>query len=675
MTESTLPPASFTPELGLIRYGSNTPPPERHVVRAGPIQALLENGELRHVTLNGHEAVLRLYAAVRDRLWGTTPAVITDLSINYGVDSFDVRFRAVHDDGDVGFAWDGRIAGSPDGIVTCEMNGEVLRDFLRGRIGFCVLHRMALAGQAVEVEHPGGVIERGHFPARIAPHQPFTDMVGLSHPVGSAKVAFRFSGDLFEMEDHRNWTDASFKTYSTPLRLPVPVKVIKGQRISQSVTFQIVEPPQEQGNDTNAPCTIQVNRSSTLVLDDTDTNGVAPRTLPKVGFAMAEQTGDLTERELDLLQVLRPAHLSVALAVHSDDWESELRKGVRQAAALGCALELRVICGDEGEGLEHLFEMLSRQDVTIDRLMLFPVSGWATTVRVVRQAWALAETAGMAITIGDGSRAFFAEFNRAALPLELLDEVGYAISPQVHAFDNASLVENLEAQASTVASARAIIGSLPLAIGPVTLRPQVNPAALEPEPAPAGDRLPSSVDPRQLSLLGASWTIGSLRSLSGAGVSSVTYYETVGWKGLMQCDSDPAFPTLFPAKRGTIFPVYHVFADIADFADAEVINVATTDHLRVQALALRKGQRLLVLVASFSEVPYRIELVLPAISSGSVRIMDETTVHRATTDPIGFRMDLGRQIDGNGVEPQKMNLDLAPFGIASIQAVDRAGEA
>ena len=30
------------------------------------------------------------------------------------------------------------------------------------------------------------------------------------------------TGDVFEMEDQRNWTDASFKTYCTPLRQPFP---------------------------------------------------------------------------------------------------------------------------------------------------------------------------------------------------------------------------------------------------------------------------------------------------------------------------------------------------------------------------------------------------------------------------------------------------------------------
>ncbi len=78
---------------------------------------------------------------------------------------------------------------------------------------------------------------------------------------------------------------------------------------------------------------------------------------------------------------------------------------------------------------------------------------------------------------------------------------GYSISPHVHAFDNASLVKTLPAQAATVASARAIAGDLPLAIGPITLKPRFNSAATGPEPERGPDELPSQVDPRQTSPL------------------------------------------------------------------------------------------------------------------------------------------------------------------------------
>jgi D-apionolactonase len=42
------------------------------------------------------------------------------------------------------------------------------------------------------------------------------------------------------MEDQRNWTDASFKTYSTPLELPFPVEVAAGERIFQRVVLSIM---------------------------------------------------------------------------------------------------------------------------------------------------------------------------------------------------------------------------------------------------------------------------------------------------------------------------------------------------------------------------------------------------------------------------------------------------
>ena len=35
-------------------------------------------------------------------------------------------------------------------------------------------------------------------------------------------------GDTFEMEDQRNWTDASYKTYVRPLALPWPYTLAGG---------------------------------------------------------------------------------------------------------------------------------------------------------------------------------------------------------------------------------------------------------------------------------------------------------------------------------------------------------------------------------------------------------------------------------------------------------------
>ena len=53
------------------------------------------------------------------------------------------------------------------------------------------------------------------------------------------RAELRFAGDLFEMEDQRNWTDGSFKIYGTPLSLPFPVEIRAGDRVRQRVTMSL----------------------------------------------------------------------------------------------------------------------------------------------------------------------------------------------------------------------------------------------------------------------------------------------------------------------------------------------------------------------------------------------------------------------------------------------------
>ena len=50
---------------------------------------------------------------------------------------------------------------------------------------------------------------------------------------------FDFEGDRFEMQDHRNWCDANWKTYGTPLEYGFPMECAAGQRFGQTVTISV----------------------------------------------------------------------------------------------------------------------------------------------------------------------------------------------------------------------------------------------------------------------------------------------------------------------------------------------------------------------------------------------------------------------------------------------------
>jgi hypothetical protein len=138
------------------------------------------------------------------------------------------------------------------------------------------------------------------------------------------------------------------------------------------------------------------------------------------------------------------------------------------------------------------------------------------------------------VPIGAGTNAYFTELNRQRPPVRVLDFVSYSVNPQVHAFDNASLVETLETLPATVQSARQFCDDLPICISPITLKPRFNAVATGPEPEPAPGELPKPVDARQMSLFGAAWTLGAIARLAQSEAARLTFYETTGWRGVME---------------------------------------------------------------------------------------------------------------------------------------------
>jgi hypothetical protein len=605
----------------LLLYGAETPPPAPRLLRAGPLSLIHEPGWLRTIRLGSQEVVRAIYAAVRDHNWNTIEPRFTDYTIEEEAGQFLIRFTADHRSATVDFYWEGLIRGEADGTITFSLNGEARRDFLKNRIGFCVLHPPHLAGMPVQVETPHGLQER-RFPERIAPHQPFLEVVALRHAVPGlpgVELELRFEGDLFETEDQRNWSDASFKTYCTPLALPFPVEIRAGQRVQQRITLRLLgEPPAE----------VAAPASPAVAEIRTGEQREAPRTLPPIGLAFASEEGPLADRERECLRKLQPAHLWLELDLLTAGWRERLATAAAEAQALSLPLLISAVSGARGEGLELLVEELGRLPTAPADLFCFSLSTHTTTRTVAQRARDLLQAAGLPCRLGGGSRANFAEFNRAELPLDLLDVAGYPLNPQVHAFDRRTLVENLAAQAATVSSARAIVGDLPLSIGPITLKPRFNPVATA-SPAPPLGQLPESVDLRQLSLFAVGWTLGSIRQLAEAGVERLTYYETHGWRGLMESSRPPHRDGPFPALAGALFPLYYLFADLAGWSGATLLPLEGELPLDIAVLALRRGQSLRLLLANLSDQTQTVRLGLPPLRQATIAWLDESNVEQA----------------------------------------------
>jgi hypothetical protein len=553
----------------------------------------------------------------------------------------------------VDFFWRGSIQGGADGTVRYEMDGKALKTFKRNRIGFCVLHPHSCAGKNCSIETTNGEKKASAFPVYVAPHQPFFDLEALNHEVAPGVVAeVRFEGETFETEDQRNWTDASFKTYCTPLDLPFPVEVRAGTRIQQAVTLSIQgTPPRSTYRRTDKAAEVSVDWQSAFPL-------------PRIGLGLPRHGIAHTPAEVDRLRQISPAHLRVDLMLNEPAWRETLSMAVQDAAVLGAPLEMALHVSynaqNELETLGDALKVLSSQNETpvlITRWLVFHVDEKCTTSPWVQLARLYLSEIIPEATFAAGTNAFFAELNRGQHPIDQVDALCYSINPQVHAFDDRSLVETIEAQAATVESARQLARGKAIAVSPVTLRMRFNPNATGPEPEPNPGELPLDVDRRQAECFTAAWTLGSLKHLAESGADSVTYYETTGWRGVMETEEGSPLPDQFRSVPGCVFPVFHLLADVGACSDAICHRLETSDPLAVTGLVLVKNGTSTLLMANLTGETQQVRLHLSGLSWATIRALDESNRTTAMTDPDSFRAapDLSLAVDREMTE-----LQLAP---------------
>ena len=550
-------------------------------LQVGRISALLdlESGFLRRVCLGETELVRGIFGAVRDRDWGTVAPRLTGLEVIEERDRFEARFKATCQRDDIDFHWRGTLVGTAGGRIEYHFDGVARRDFLRNRIGLCVLHPVAeCAGKPCLVEHTDGTRTHGRFPDLISPHQPFFDLRAITHEAAPGiRIEVRFEGDHFEMEDQRNWTDASFKTYSTPLALPFPVAVKAGTRIRQSVVVNVIAESFSAHHPRQAHV-VEIHLSEE-----------PPLQRPSLGVEWLPPA-ITSPTELAALRELAPNHLRVELRPGAADWRCRL-DAMRVVAAELPALQWHaaVFTGDAAAGELELLagELAAAPRLNVSLFLILPTAGKVTPATEFdaahRHLGALFPEAGFAA----GTDAYCAELNRQRPQPDRPALPCFSINPQVHAFDDLSLMETLAAQPDAVATVAGFTGKS-VVISPITLLPRFNPNAT----SSAEGAVPRAADPRQVTDFCAAWTLGSLARLATQdSVHSLTYFELAGQRGLFRHRPESGTAGA-PVER---FPVFHLLSQLAGFTRCARMEVSQPGRVAaLRCLAPDQRERLLL---------------------------------------------------------------------------------
>ncbi len=643
------------PTRAQILFGTDEPVPEPIRLTAGPLTADLDAGAVRYVRLHGVEVIRGVAFLIRDRNWGTCLPEIENLKVSETSEGFVASYAATCRDGDAAIRYRARIEGRADGSLDFTAEGEALSDFVTNRAGFVVLHPLAgTVGQKLTIEHTDGRIVESRFPERIDPDCPFRDIRALTHePIPGLRVACRMEGDAFEMEDHRNWMDASWKTYVRPLALPWPYTVSKGEALRQSVTLRIAgaaRPAARAGGGGAIPVSVGAE---------------LPHALPRLGLAVPAEHAEEGLARADLIRTLGPSHLVCRFDPRTEGAADMARfRALGEATGAELVLEAVIPCVDaEGKPTADL-DVLRRDLAAVataaraaaaafPRVAVSPASDLKCTlpgsVFPPAPSWeALAAEARAAFPeaiLGGGMFSYFTEFNRKRPPEGLFDFVCHSGCPIVHAGDDLSVTENLEALPWIFGSARARASGRRHRVFKTAIAMRETPYGAVPAENPRNIRQAMNrVDPREDGLLAAAWYLGYLAHAARSGVDALTLAAIAGPSGVA------------PGREGAALrPSFHPLAAYAALRGAPRA-VESGDARAVQGLAV--GNRLLL--ANLTGAPVEIEL--SGMPSGSaLRVLDESGFAAACADPLWLTRGAS---DSTGAG----SIRLPAYAIASISA-------
>ena len=562
-------------------YGTSEREPESRTLVAGDLSLTLQDGNLRTLRFRGHELLRAVAFLVRDKDWGTCNADIADLQIEAAGQGFSVSYKArftapsgAHLDCTI------TIAGT-EKTVTFSADCVSDADFETARAGFVVLHPViGVAGQAVAVRHGDGRVEHAHWPDQIEPWQPFKEISAITHQVAPGISAVtEFVGDIFEMEDQRNWTDGSYKTYVRPLALPWPYRVPKDEPFSQRIVVTI------EVADDAAPA---VDASGAITLQLTPTK----HRFPEIGVGLRPECLVQERAALGVLQTIGAEHLIAHFDPGAGHGLSAL-KGYAELAersGLKVTLEVAVPCKRPlSAEMAELAALVREASLTLDTLFVCPAVDRQSTppgsvwpdCPPLADVYAAARTAFPGVRLGGGMMSYFTELNRKRVPGDLIDYVSHCTNPIVHAADDLSVMQTFEALRSVVRSTRAIYGEKPYRIGPSTIAMRQNPYGSATKDNPSGGRIPmANVDPRHNGQFAAAWTLAYAATVAGAGLEVLTLSTLAGAFGLVAGEGEPA-------ARGELRPLAHVLARLSALSGEAVVEVETSRPDAVVGLAAK----------------------------------------------------------------------------------------
>ena len=615
-----------TPGELVMCFGTSEVIPVSRQIVVGDIAYQLNHDSIRHICWKGHEVIRAITWPIRDQDWGTMrPDIIAeDFSQSDTRSDYHLHFQV----GDASLDCRVSIGAETSGELQAVIEMQANEEFLTNRAGFTVLHPIAgVAGTDLQVTHADGTVEHTQFPTLISPSQPVMDIVGLHHVLHGVDIDIRFDGEVFEMEDQRNWSDASYKTYCVPLVHPFTYTIESGVTVRQNVAVTLSGGEIFDKQNTDIP---------TMTLLEQD--AVAP----KIGLAI-DNDWAVSSRTLELLARCRVQFILARLDLENNDmlenkdvlldtlknWsdngeqEIDLELVLPDSAPLPVMTRLAQSLKDAGITPAHVIALPQAY------LGSFQPSGpWPEGLTPV-DTFQAAKTAFPDAAIGAGMLTNFTEFNRCRPDPIQCDYVTYGNTAIVHDADDRSVMQTLEALPQIFASTQALCKPVQCRLGLISIGARTNPYGSASVANPTQSRKAlAEKDPRQRGLFAAAWTVGVLHATHSHPIEAITLAAPAGPFGIVWQLQDYPQTGFDDEADAALYPLFHVVCAVSAMSGCPRIKVGALPE-GVVAYGVKAADEYQLILANTSKQPCTVSFC----EFWHIRILDTHSFTNAVRDP------------------------------------------
>ena len=202
------------------------------------VSVLTDGVNVRSIKYLNVEIVKLISFLVRDKNWKNYTPKISNQKLSFNKKFLELKFNLEYSDKYQKFITKNNYVINNNSIIV-KSEGKFLTDFEMNRAGFNILLPLKkVVGEKLSIIDFNNKKSKSNFPTLISPDQPFIDISEVNYSMNNIiKLNFKFEGIKFEMEDQRNWGDASYKIYSGSLLDPFPYLIKKNTNFFQKITI------------------------------------------------------------------------------------------------------------------------------------------------------------------------------------------------------------------------------------------------------------------------------------------------------------------------------------------------------------------------------------------------------------------------------------------------------